>query len=419
MVVLRCHGEVKATANSKRRVGAADVDLGNNLDGTMEEAKSSKINRLFGFDGANDADGSVPTAPEASKSHLLGLDGANDNADLWPPSPSVPEQYRKYRDAGRRAAEREDAAGRPDPLANIAQAFQRHGLSSDGPPQVDGANSAAGKSRASHRAPALGPGQYPYPAPWPYPNYYMPQLPARPPSGQEWAPMWGSQSPARPASQAAASWKAASEGKAKSVASAAVDEVAWGTSGLENVQQTWENDWNEQKQDNKSEANNNWGEPSKQELPAWNQGVEQTDQQPNNNWGNNAWGNDDNTGNRSKSSHRSRKDAREIPVDASRPYIKHYWSDWSRQTLKDQGIGDPYVVPEEPLRQVPECIAQENSISHQIRAGKGKIYYHTTGTPKYLDAMEKPYAVFVFKYRSKGGMRPDLQWRFILLNIDV
>ena len=41
-------------------------------------------------------------------------------------------------------------------------------------------------------------------------------------------------------------------------------------------------------------------------------------------------------------------------------------------------------------------------MSHQVKAGRGAMYQHTLGRPEYLDSMEKPYAVFVFKYRSKG-----------------
>jgi hypothetical protein len=38
--------------------------------------------------------------------------------------------------------------------------------------------------------------------------------------------------------------------------------------------------------------------------------------------------------------------------------------------------------------------------SHGVRAGKGAEYTHATLRPKYLDTMERPYAVFVFEYRS-------------------
>jgi len=40
-----------------------------------------------------------------------------------------------------------------------------------------------------------------------------------------------------------------------------------------------------------------------------------------------------------------------------------------------------------------------------VRAGKETEYGHVVGRPEYLDRLEKPYAVFRFKYRSEGVLK--------------
>lgn len=94
------------------------------------------------------------------------------------------------------------------------------------------------------------------------------------------------------------------------------------------------------------------------------------------------------------------------------PHIKPYWSNWSaksaaKKELADCNIGKRrselvYIAPEEPLYTVSENTREEKKVEHQVRAGKGAHYQHPTRKPIYLDTMEKPYAVFRFKYRSKG-----------------
>ena len=43
-----------------------------------------------------------------------------------------------------------------------------------------------------------------------------------------------------------------------------------------------------------------------------------------------------------------------------------------------------------------------NLTSHQVRPGKAAPYLHRLVAPEYFDTQEKPYASFVFKYRSAG-----------------
>ncbi|KAL1960740.1 hypothetical protein VTO42DRAFT_6570 [Malbranchea cinnamomea] len=61
---------------------------------------------------------------------------------------------------------------------------------------------------------------------------------------------------------------------------------------------------------------------------------------------------------------------------------------------------DP-VPDEPPLYTVPEPIARERSLTHQVQVGSPLPYVHRVRTPQYLDTIEDPYAKFVFKYRRK------------------
>lgn len=60
------------------------------------------------------------------------------------------------------------------------------------------------------------------------------------------------------------------------------------------------------------------------------------------------------------------------------------------------------IHDEPPLYTVPESIARERAVSHQVQPGPRTKYYHKVRTPKYLDTLDKPYAKFIFKYRQKG-----------------
>ncbi|PSN63108.1 hypothetical protein BS50DRAFT_648548 [Corynespora cassiicola Philippines] len=62
----------------------------------------------------------------------------------------------------------------------------------------------------------------------------------------------------------------------------------------------------------------------------------------------------------------------------------------------------PWSVPEEPLYKISKEKAEEKKLEHQVRAGKGTLYTHAIGRPEYLDTLEKPYAIFRFKYRSQA-----------------
>ena len=61
-----------------------------------------------------------------------------------------------------------------------------------------------------------------------------------------------------------------------------------------------------------------------------------------------------------------------------------------------------YTISAEPLFRIPQGVVDRTQASHQVQAGRGSVYEHSTGRPKYLDRISKPYAVFTFKYRSRG-----------------
>ncbi|KAH9879349.1 hypothetical protein J1614_002788 [Plenodomus biglobosus] len=67
--------------------------------------------------------------------------------------------------------------------------------------------------------------------------------------------------------------------------------------------------------------------------------------------------------------------------------------------------GRPYIAAEEPLLKISKEAASEKGIEHQVQAGKGTQYGHVIGRPDYLDSLEKPYAVFRFKYRSRAMLK--------------
>lgn len=189
------------------------------------------------------------------------------------------------------------------------------------------------------------------------------------------------------------------------------------------------NDWDNQNKT--SGGDESWKNPgSQQNDQIWGDAHKLDD-----NWGNettknqNGTNNNDWTRNNAKDTSRRIRDkasnsslqraASDGAFDPNQSHIKPYWTKWNQRVSpeNDDGGKDPYIVPEEPLPAIPESLAQKENMSHQIRAGKGRLYYHTTGTPKYIDSMESPYAVFTFKYRSKGKLQSHVYRPCIAANI--
>ncbi|KAF3038461.1 hypothetical protein E8E12_002509 [Didymella heteroderae] len=59
-------------------------------------------------------------------------------------------------------------------------------------------------------------------------------------------------------------------------------------------------------------------------------------------------------------------------------------------------------VPSEPLYKVPHSAAADKGVEHQVLAGPGTAYGHAVSRPEYIDRLDRPYAVFRFKYRSRS-----------------
>jgi hypothetical protein len=82
---------------------------------------------------------------------------------------------------------------------------------------------------------------------------------------------------------------------------------------------------------------------------------------------------------------------------------KPYWNDWNKRPsiLTPRSARNVYIAPEEPMPLVPKQAARAKRVEHQVKTGKGAQYIHLCARPEYLDSMQQPYAVFIFKYRSK------------------
>ena len=73
------------------------------------------------------------------------------------------------------------------------------------------------------------------------------------------------------------------------------------------------------------------------------------------------------------------------------------------------GLRDPYVTPAYDLPVVCAEFAASNGLEVQVKTGKGARYMHEVGQPNYLDTMDEPHAVFIFRYRTKGFLEKMVQ----------
>ncbi|KAI4907587.1 hypothetical protein J4E90_009616 [Alternaria incomplexa] len=77
----------------------------------------------------------------------------------------------------------------------------------------------------------------------------------------------------------------------------------------------------------------------------------------------------------------------------------------SKNVLHADNPNDTYIAPAEPRLTISKSASSKSGIEHAVRAGKATEYGHVVGRPEYLDRLEKPYAVFRFKYRSEGVLK--------------
>jgi hypothetical protein len=91
--------------------------------------------------------------------------------------------------------------------------------------------------------------------------------------------------------------------------------------------------------------------------------------------------------------------------------MKSYWKEWSKRPSTAPKLRipfrDPYKYPAPPTRPLPPSRAKD--INHGVQTGRGADYAHKHYRPEYLDTMEKPYAVFTFKYRSQAALEKVLK----------
>lgn len=85
---------------------------------------------------------------------------------------------------------------------------------------------------------------------------------------------------------------------------------------------------------------------------------------------------------------------------------KPYWSSWKqpKEHVNRPNPFDPGFTSAEPLCKVTSEVAQRNNTTHQVHVDQSRPYAHRKASPKYMDSHDKPYAVFVFKYRSRGKL---------------
>jgi hypothetical protein len=86
--------------------------------------------------------------------------------------------------------------------------------------------------------------------------------------------------------------------------------------------------------------------------------------------------------------------------------------------LKDSKDIRPVFDPnatDSPLYTIPEGVVKRKNVTHQMNAGRPQAYFHKLCVPKYMDSHDDPYAVFLFRYRSKGKCDFNLFVRMLTL----
>lgn len=162
----------------------------------------------------------------------------------------------------------------------------------------------------------------------------------------------------------------------------------------------WADD-NDNNNQNNAADNTNWGQPAD---TAW--------EQANNNQQAGNWGNASAAKSKSKSASKpSTTSSNTSKPSTRRPTPSHHSKTSSTQTSNPHAHIQPYFATwrdPQPLPHRPST-ALNPPLPHSARnpythPNAGADYVHRTCTPKYLDEMDRPFAVFVFKYRSVGRL---------------
>lgn len=114
---------------------------------------------------------------------------------------------------------------------------------------------------------------------------------------------------------------------------------------------------------------------------------------------------------KSKTSSSAAKEGGKAAPSHEKPYTRSYWK--AGENVADSANsgkkrGQHYTMPEDPIYTLSESKAKEFNVRHQVRGGMGLEEKKKTHRPLYLDNFDEPYAVFRFKYRSRGMIFPVL-----------
>ncbi|KAF2831510.1 hypothetical protein CC86DRAFT_314922, partial [Ophiobolus disseminans] len=161
--------------------------------------------------------------------------------------------------------------------------------------------------------------------------------------------------------------------------------------------------------DNKNDADTAW--PT--ENDAWGNNTNKADKSAAVQWDNTAWPSAPAEDKPPKAASTSKRHTskslskyRQYRPTASDVGPKPHWQfPPSPSSKKLRPISENASLPPEPLLKVSSKQASEKGVDHQVRAGSGTQYGHVVGRPEYLDTLDKPYAVFRFKYRSRSILK--------------
>jgi hypothetical protein len=186
---------------------------------------------------------------------------------------------------------------------------------------------------------------------------------------------------------------------------------------------------------NSNVANEDWRNPDNETGNGDNTGLDAFNYQTNDNSGNetyaadetNTWTQPTPNSNNSQQIDPTTEEPTPLAdssVQPSLPYAKPYWNSWKAESECAQSPTEPNtgrkranglrIGDEIPLYSIHKDQLRNHSASHQVRHEKPAYYARKLRKPVYLDSMEEPYAVFVFKYRSKSVFSlvdlPFIQW---------